>query len=228
MIPSIPSLSPYPWQDERRLQSGDRVWIITDVASFSSSLYPWSSPQKWYRVGGLDLSTMRLGYFTFSTDDVRALLKAGVVRAPWKVAQRCGFKITRLYHGPSEEGRFREKVKLVELEADLLAQGPMLRRYFEKALTFQGNSEPGMWDEIEDWARRQNVIEATALAMPDWFSAGDVKRIVETTFGTVVNVSPALAVLVGDGLLLSNGKKTKAARYMVAPTQIVERADWSQ
>ncbi len=84
-----------------------------------------------------------------------------------------------------------------------------------------------MWEEIEGWARRQNVIEATALAMPDWFSAGDVKCIVETALGTEVNVGSSLAQLVEDGVLVSNGKKTKGARYMVAGPDVTVRADWN-
>ena len=49
----------------------------------------------------------------------------------------------------------------------------------------------------------------------------------EKTLGRDVNVSPNVARMVADGVLIPNGKRTKGARYMVAPPQLVERTDWT-
>lgn len=216
---------PFPWQDDRRIKSGDRVWILTDTHSYESAMYGQSIPQRWHRVGGLDLRTMRLGYFTFSTDDVRAAIKDGAFApAPWKAPQAHGIEVTRFYHGPKKQGRFRQKVSLIDLDPELVKRGPALRAYFTRTLSFKGNSESGMWKEIEAGAKQENAIEAAALSLEGWFSAGRLKAIV----GSDVNVTPTLTRLVSEGLLLSNGKKTRAARYMVAPPAVSDRADWAQ
>jgi hypothetical protein len=135
-----------------------------------------------------------------------------------------GIELTRSYHGPKKEGRFRESVALVDLDPDLAARGPDLRRYFERHLQFRGSSEPGMWKEVVAWAARENRMEAAALSMPGWFSAGDLKEVL----GEPMRVGPVLARLVKEGRLLSNGKKTRGARYLVAPPMLVERADWTR
>jgi hypothetical protein len=48
--------------------------------------------------------------------------------------------------------------------------------------------------------------------MIGWFGAGDVKR----ALGKDVNVTTSLRLLVDEGRLISNGKKTRSAKYMVA------------
>lgn len=223
MTITLPASKPlYPWQDERRLRSGDRMWLLTDIESYTSAMYGQSVPQRWYRAGGLDLASMKLGYFTFSIDDVRAILKAGVTSAPWKTPQPHGLDVTRQYHGPTQEGRFRETVTMIELDPELLAQGPSLRGYFVRDLQFRSNSQPGMWGEIERRAAEWRSIEKAALSLNGWFAAGDVKALVGE-----VNVTPVLARLVEEGVLVPNGKRKRGARYMVAPATTIERVDWA-
>lgn len=215
----------FKWQDEKRLRSGDRVWIITDAQCFTRAMRGDSVEQRWCRVGGLDLATMKLGYFVFSTDDVRAMAKAGIASIPWTSPQICGVEIRRHSHGGHREGRFRELVELIALDPCLQAQGPSLRTYFEKTLTFQSNAEPGVWAAIMKWAALRNRVEAAALARPDWFSVGDIKAIVGE-----VNVTPILKRLVLDRALVTNGKPKKAARYAVASCLLhagVARSDWA-
>jgi hypothetical protein len=213
----------FKWQDEQRLRSGDRVWLITDVGCFTSAMWGASTPQKWYRAGGLDLATNRLGYFIFSTDDVRAMIKAGIPPAPWKMRQARGIELIRFTHGGQKEGRFREAVLMIRLDSELLAQGPALRHYFVRNLTFKGNAKPGMWQGIVDWAARENRLEAEALKMVGWFSAGDLKAMT----GATGSVSSLLRRLVKERRLLSNGKTRRSARYMVAPPVGSDRADWT-
>jgi hypothetical protein len=218
------STIPFTWQDEKRLRSGDRVWIVTDTLSFWTAMYGRSTPQKFYKVGGLDLRSEKLGYFLFTTDDVRAILRAGLAAAPWESPPTHGIELTRFYHGGTEQGRFRERISLIDLEPELVAQGPALRAYFERHLSFTGNSTAGMWQKIEDRAAELRAIESAAMSMSGWFAAGDVKALV----GEKVNVTPTLALLVDEGRLLPNGKKKRGALYMVSPPQIIERTDWTQ
>ena len=60
--------------------------------------------------------------------------------------------------------------------------------------------------------------------MADWFSAEDVKAAVGLPLDE--SISTTLARLLKEKARIPNGKRTKAARYMVAPPKIVERADW--
>jgi hypothetical protein len=213
----------FTWQPERRLRSGDRLWILTDTESYYSSMYGRSTPQRFYKVGGLDLRTEKLGYFLFTQDDARAILRCGLDAAPWEVPQVHGIELTRFYHGSNEQGRFRERVSLVPLEPELAAQGSRLRAYFERHLSFRGNATPGMWQDLECRAGELRAIEKVALSMTDWFAAGDVKARV----GNDVNVTRVLRLLVDEGRLITNGRKRRWCRYQGMPCQVVERSDWT-
>ncbi len=222
MIVGTANTPPLKWQEDKRLKDDHKVWLITDAKTYTSGMYGCSKEQRFYRVGGLDLATNCLGYFKFSTDDVRAMLKSGIDPAPWKSARQFGVGLTRHCHGSQKEGRFRESVCLIELDPALLTQGPALRAYFEERLSFHGNVDPGMWSEMVAWAARENRIETAALLMVGWFAAGDLKKVV----GLDENVTTTLSRLVREGLLTPNGEKRRLARYMVAPPKIVERVDW--
>lgn len=210
----------------KRLASRDRVWIVTDVQTFTSALYPWSEPQRWYRAGALDLNSEHLIIAEWSTDDMKAILKAGmqagVGAPPWSLPQSHGFQLTRFSHGTQEKGRFREKVTLLDLDAALVRRGPALRKSFERSADLQGNMVAGSLHEMVDLVARENAIEAAALSRNGWFAAGDVKRIV----GKNINVSRSLALMVEDGILISNGKAKRWAKYMKTPPLVVERSDW--
>lgn len=224
--PAPTIITPFEYQGEKRLKSRDRVWIITDVEGYTQALFHWSTPQQFYRAGALCLDTMHLAMVEFSTDDVRAILKAGMAAGigapPWGSPLSHGFELTRIYHGDQEKGRFRERVALIDLDPELKKQGAMLRKHFERSMGLRGNATPGMWQDIVDWAARENAIEAAALSLEGWFSAGDVKKLVGD-----INVTPSLSRMVKDGLLVPNGKAKKGARYMRAVPRLVERADWS-
>ena len=220
--PPRPSHFPFDFHGEKRLRSQDRIWIVTDVHSYTSRLYHWSVPQEWFRVGALDLDSNHLMLVEFSRDDARQLLRAGLPPPPWNEPLSHGLELTRIYHGDQEKGRFREKVALIDLDPELLKHGPMLRKHFESQMGLRGNSTPGMWEEMVEWARRQNAIESAALSFDGWFSAGDVKKIV----GNDIHVSATLKRMVKDGLLVTNGRSKRGARYMKAPPRLVERADW--
>lgn len=221
---SVPLAGNFNWQDDRRLRSGDKIWFVSDAKTYTSAMYGQSRPQVWYRVGGLDLTTGGLGYFEFSTDDARAMLKAGsLTPLPWRSHQLSGIELKRHSHGSQDRGRFRETVALIKLDPAILAHGPALRSYFDKTLSFVGNTEPGKWSGIEAWAARENRIENAALAIVGWFSAGDLRKVL----GAPLNVTPILARLVGEGRLAPNGKKRRGARYMVAPPKMTERLDWT-
>lgn len=220
--PSPRATIPFPFVGKKRLSSRDRVWLVTDVYCFTDSIFGWSRPQRWFRVGGVCLTSNELAMVEFSNDDVRAMLKAGVVAAPWNAARPFGFEVTRFTHGSQEKGRFREKVELIELPADLIVQGPELRRHFEIKLGLRGNGKAGMWKKMQDAANRENSIEAAAMSFTDWFSAGDVKAIVGD-----INVTRTLARMVKDLLLVTNGKAKRGVKYMAAPPILVDRSDWN-
>jgi hypothetical protein len=213
---------PFPWQDEKRLRSGDRAWILTDIQSFWSAIQGRSTPQQFFRVGGLDLETKRLGYFLFTIDDARALLKARLPPPPWTEPLPVGIELTRHYHGNTEQGRFRESVSLIRLDHDLVAQKEQLRTYFEDHLYFHGNSSVGMWAELQRRARELRAIEDAALQRTGWFSASDVKYVLKKD----LNVTPVLQALVAEEKLVWNGKKTRGARYMVTDAAAIARVVW--
>jgi len=210
------------WQGVKRARSGDRFFVLTDTQTHYSAMYGCSTVQQWFRVGAVDLRTMKLGYVDFSIDDIRALLRSKVSPAPWKQPHAVGIELTRLYHGPKKQGRFRERVTLIDLDPVLLAQGPRLRAYFERHLYFTGNSSAGMWTELEQRAAELRAIEEAALSMTDWFAARDVKA----QAGNDVSVTRVLKMLVAEGRLVPNGKKKGGARYMVAMPACIQRADW--
>ena len=176
-------------------------------------------------MGALDLNTGKLGYFNLSRDDVKALVKCGLKPAPWHAPQQSGVALVRHYHGDHQEGRFRETASLVNLPPDLLAEGPQLRRYFEKTLAFVGNSEPGMWDSLEKRAVHENAVEGAAMSTTGWFSARDVRAALGLV--RTVPLSRILGTLVLEGHLVTNGKKRRWCRYMVAMPAGVPRADWA-
>lgn len=229
--PSPTTTHPFTFQGKKRLKSQDRIWIVTDVQSYTQSLYHWSSPQQWFRAGGIDLDANADGMHhlviaEWTTDDMKAILKAGMAvgigAPPWRAPLSHGFELTRIYHGDQEKGRFREKVALIDLDPELKKQGAMLRSHFERTMGLRGNSNPGMWQSIVDWAVRENAIEAAALSLEGWFAAKDVKKVVGD-----INVTPSLSRMVKDGLLISNGKAKKGSKYMRAVPRPIERADWT-
>lgn len=217
------AITTFPFVGKKRLQSKDRVWIVSDVHSYTSKMLDWSVPQQWFEAGALCLDTNHLALVRFSNDDVRAIVKAGIPPAPWVSPQSHGIELTRLYHGSQEKGRFREKVALIELDPELVKHGPMLRRHFEKDIGLRGNSTPGMWKEAVEWAARENAIETAALSLNGWFSAGMIKDLV----GKDINVSPTLTRMVQEGILVPNGKSKRGAKYMKAPPKIIPRLDWT-
>jgi hypothetical protein len=195
---------------------------LTDIQSFWSAMYRRSTPQQFFRVGGLDLETQRLGYFLFTIDDARAILRDGLPPPPWKEPLPVGIELTRFYHGNTEQGRVRESIGLIELEPDLLRQKSLLHAYFERQLHFHGNSSVGMWGQLQRRAAEQQAIQDATLSLTGWFSAGDVKY----ALGKDVNVTPVLQALVAEERLVSNGKKTRGARYMVTDSAAVARLFW--
>lgn len=221
--PPSPRVTPFPFGGTKRIHSKDRVWIVTDVHAFTDKFHGWSTPQSWYRAGALCLNTNRLVLVEFSNDDVRAMLKAGATVAPWSAPRPYGFEVTRFTHGSQEKGRFRERVDLIELDPELVKHGPQLRAYCERQMALRGNWPAGAWKRMQDAANRENSIEAAALSFTDWFSAGDVKKLV----GKGINVTRTLARMVEERLLITNCKAKKGMKYMAAPPVIIDRADWT-
>lgn len=215
-------VTPFTYEGEKRLRSKDRVWLVTDVQSYTSAMYGCSTPQRWYRAGALCLDTNHLALVEFTKDDVRAMLKAGLQPAPWAAPRPYGIEVTRIYHGDQEKGRFREMVALIDLDPELKKHGAMLRKRFEREMGIRGNTTPGVWKEAVAWAARANAIERAALSLDGWFAARDVKAIVGD-----INVSATLLRMVKDGLLIPNGKARRGSKYMRAVPRLVARVDWS-
>lgn len=216
-------LHPYPslqFQPEKRLQSGDRVLVLTDVYVEWRSYRSDSTPQRWHKVGCYDLKTQKVGYFLFSLDDARGLLFAGFTPPPWPAGLSHGFEVKRLAHSGVREGRFKVSINLVEIPTDVASLAPIARRMFARDGHWP-NGTLGMWKELAARVAQEQSIERAALAQVGWFKAGDIKKIVGQ-----VNVSPVLGRLVEEEHLVMEGKK-KGTRYMVAPpTPLPNRADW--
>jgi hypothetical protein len=131
------------WQPEKRLSSDDRIWILTDIETHSSSFYPSSAEQRWFKVGAYDLRTNCIGFVRFSIDDVRGMLRAGLPAAPWNAPLAYGIDVTRLAHDGRCEGRFVVTVKLLDIEPELHAIVPAARRIFRDACRRSPRSAAG-------------------------------------------------------------------------------------
>jgi hypothetical protein len=208
------------WQRDKHLRSGDRFWILTDVHSYEDSYYSTSEPQQLFRVGIYDLSTKAFGYATFGRDIARALLEAGMSPAPWASPLPAAIELHRAPHGPNPEGRFKVTATLLELPSDAAKVQQAARDIFRH---FQTNATQGMWNDLAASAARNRAIRSAVDSMRPKgdFSASDIKEIV----GSQVIVSPVLAELVEDGVLIQSGKK-RGTRYRFASPKIVERVDW--
>ena len=197
------------WQPEKRLSSDDRIWILTDIETHSSSFRPGSAEQWWFKVGAYDLRTDCIGFVRFSIDDVRGMLRAGLPAAPWKAPLANGIDVTRLAHDGKCEGRYAVTVKLVDIEPALHTIVPAAKRVFRDAY-LSPNATLDMWKELVDTVAREKQVEAASLNMTGLFSAGDVQAIV----GAGINVSPVLKRMVKDGRLDRFGK-TRGTQYRV-------------
>jgi len=197
-------------QGIKRLSSKDEIWILTDIHSYAMSYHSWSPQQEWFDVGAFDLCTERLGVFSFTIDDARAMLRVHLPEPPWHGPLPFAIEVFREGHVGTELGRFRVKMEPISLPPDLLAQGPELRAQFASHAR-KVNSGPGMWKRIAEPIALEKKIEAAALAMTGTFSASQLR----SALGGDVNVSPVLTDLVDRDLLVRTGKK-KGTRYEVA------------
>jgi hypothetical protein len=220
-LQSHPTTSLLTWQPEKRLRSGSRVWILTDVQSYDFCFYDWSVPQESFRVGVYDLETKKIGWANFGRDIAYAMVKAGVQPPPWKEPMPFGIELHRDPHANGEEkGRFTGWVDLIILDPELLAIVPIAMKKFAD---HRPNSTPGMWDDFGARAAEERAIELAALGMVGPFSAGDLRRKLEDP---KAKVTPVLQRLVREGKLLSSGKK-RGTRYWVTPPTLVQRVDWT-
>ena len=220
MTESTPAPSPT-WQPTVHLESGARIWLITDVQWGQSSFHPWSPLQDIFTVGAYDLVTENLGFVTFGKDIAYAFLKAGLPPPPWKAPLAFGVALNRRPHDGEEKGRYKGSARLIHLEPHTLAMAAIAKKTFAQE-GHTPNAFLGMWKEQETRARKENAIEAAVKATSGPFSAGDIQKIV----GKDVDVTPILRRLVEEKRLTSSGKK-RWTRYMAALPKVVERSDWT-
>jgi hypothetical protein len=205
--------------EERRLSSGDRIFIVTDIHCYSSSMVQSAREQQWFRVGAVNLSDMTVGYWRFSIDDAKAILRAGIGAPPWTQALGEGIQIKRDLHVTgSRMGRYRVTITTLSVPPEIAAMAAELRKVFERR-GHQPNFVPGSWKSPQQNANQALAVERAALSRVGVFKAAGVKAIV----GAGIKVTPVLSRLVEEGRLTRVGKK----RYIVTPSRIVERADWT-
>ena len=219
--------SPIPtpaWQPEKHLQSGDRVWILTDVECYESRYLPWSEPQELFRVGIYDLASQRIGFANFGRDIAFAMMKAGLLPAPpWKQPLPFGVALHRQPHDGEEKGRYRGRVELLEIDPVFHGIVAGAKKRFSAEGHYPG-CPTGIWDDLIARASRENAIESAALKMVGPFSAGDIKRSV----GKELDVTSVLRRLVEEGKLLPPTGKKRGTRYEVAPPPpSPQRLDWT-
>lgn len=212
------------WQPkEMRLSSGDRILIVTDIYTYRESLYPCSARQAWFRVGAVNLKDNRVGYWRFSIDDARALLKSGLPLPSWDSPQSVGVEIKRLCHATGNKmGRFHVTASLVSVPAEVLAKTHALRNHFERKRGHVPNFVPGSWDGLAKVVAREIAIEAAALVMVGIFKAGAIQKLA----GKAVKsdqITRVLRRLVEEGRLTPVSPK----RYEVATPKIIPRLDWT-
>lgn len=210
------------WQSEKRLQSQDLLWILTNTFTEWRSFRGDATPQKFFRVGCFDLRTRRVGYVRFSLDDCNGILMAGLPAAPWPTGLSQAILVKRLAHdGGEEKGRFKVDITPVDIDPVDAWVAPVARAMFAKD-GFWSNATHDMWRRQADRVALAKAIEATALGMVGRFSAGDLKK----ALGVNANVTPILRRLVQEKRLLPYGKK-RGALYEVAPPMVPERIDWA-
>lgn len=198
---------------EKRLRSGDKYLIVTDIYQYTSSYYDYSQLQIWFRVGALDLVSHEPCFLRFTKDDARAMLRAGVKCAPWPQPHTLGISVHRAAHDNNQEkGRFDVTATLVEqLPPELLSVSSAWRREFTKAGHFP-NTDAELWKSLAAPIWLEQRIEKVALELAEngSFSAKDLKTI----FGSAATsaISKVLKQLVLDGRLVQEGKK-KGATY---------------
>jgi len=219
----VPSTKPA-WQEEKRLSSGDRIWILTDV-EVRWSRYRYNAPeQEWFHVGAIDLNTGCIGTFRFSRDDAFAIAKAGVAAPPWTSPQTHAITLHRRSHGSTSSGRFVGWVTLDPIDPALQAIVPAARKLFANA-GLSPNVVAGSWQKLEERAERELKIERIVLSRVGSFGAGE---IIEATGEARSVVSDALKRLVLQHKLVPDGKGKRWATYTVAPIEIVARSDWTE
>jgi hypothetical protein len=205
----------------KRLHSGDRIWIATDIETYRASYLAYSTPQLWHKVGALDLNGFCWRFFTFGLDDARAMLRLGLGAPPWTAPAPYGIEVKRLPHQGACEGRFEVTMTAVDMDPTLLSLVPEARRRFRRE-GFCPNATVEMWAKLEASVAIEKAVEAAALAMEGKFSAGDIKALI----GKNVNVSRHLKRMVEDEVLVRSGEK-RGARYEIAPPpQDLARVDW--
>jgi hypothetical protein len=222
--PPQPPSATVVWQNEKHLQSGDRVWILSDVESYSSSYYPYSEPQELFKVGVYDLASEKIGFATFGRDIAYAMMRAKLPPPPWKQSMPFGIAVRRLLHDDGEEkGRYVVKVHQVPITSSLLSVVRVAKKKFAGTIHC-ANSTFGMWDDLVSRAAKENAIEAAALSMVGPFSAGDVRAKIGDPDAEVTYV---LKRLVLEGKLLPPTGRKRGTRYQVAPPSIAARIDWT-
>lgn len=190
------------WQPDKMLQAGDRVWILTDVQSEWSSFYLWAQPQQLYRAGIYDLKTGRVGFARFGRDIAYAIVKAGVRVPPWRSPLDVAIEVERERHDGEPKGRFRTKVKRVELDESVTELLPLMLRMLA-TVELLPSSLTGMWNDFEERAASENAIERAALSMPGLFKTSNVKSVV----GNDTRISRVLSRLVRERCLVREGRR---------------------
>lgn len=202
--PTCPS-----WQETKRLSSGDKIWILTDVETSTSSFLPWSTEQRWYTVGAYDFRTECIGFFRFSLDDAKGLLRAGLAPPPWNSSQSHGVEVFRLAHEDGEEkGRFVVRGKLFDIASEVKAIEPTAKTAFWHA-GLTPNATPDMWEDLVDLVTKEKRIEAAILGTNGMFTANDVALLVPGD-----NYSPILQRLVKEGRVERFGR-ARGTQYRV-------------
>lgn len=210
-----------PWQPEKMLHAGDRIVILTDIQTVWSRYLDYSPEQELFRVGAYDARTMKIGFVKFGRDLAFDILMGSVSAPPWNASSLpIGIEVHRRSHGKHAEGRFRGDVSLFDVEPDVLAIVPEAKRRFRQE-GHSPNATIGMWAKLEERAKSELAIEATALAMDGEFRAGAIKKVVGKVKGD--QISRVLRRLVDEGRLKRASKK----KYEVAPPKIIPRLDWT-
>lgn len=200
-----------PWQAEKRMSSTDKIWILTDIETYTSSMYGCSTEQRWFKVGAYDMRTSHIGFVRFSTDDAKAMLRAGLPAPLWHAPQSHGIEVKRLAHGDGQEkGRFRVRMALVDLDPSLRLIVPAAVKAFQDAV-HRPNATAGMWKDLVAFVAREKQIENAALGMTGLFIASDVQAVV----GVGVNVLPVLKRMVEEERRLERFGKTRGTKYRV-------------
>lgn len=200
------------WQDSKRVTSGDRFLILTDLVA--KEVHNAGKIFTWFTVGAIDLETYNLFDLDLGPDDIAALIRAGM---PFKGSEPIGYTISRDAHEKGGKGRFRVIATRIPLHPALtLELINKMSRYMRSKIRPIPDTEKA-FNEIKSQVEPMMESEKFIMSHPmnEWIKIKRPKHILPMTFSRV------LKNLVKRGLIDKRGAN-KGRVYWIVEKEVEE------